>query len=59
VVLGRKHRKKEIGEAANLILYNAEFRPEKTVTHLRVTLDDHLKWKEHIQKLRGKWFALQ
>ena len=28
-----------------------------SVTHLRITLDDQLKWQEHIQKLRGKCFA--
>ena len=57
--LGQKAQEKGDWWAANLVLYNAEFRPEKTVTHLRVTLDDQLKWKEHIQKLRGKCFALQ
>jgi len=56
IVLGRKHRRKEIGEA-KLVLHNAEFQPEKTVTHLGVTLDGQLKWQEHIQKLRGKCFA--
>jgi len=56
MVLGRKHRRKEIDEA-KLVLHNTEFQPEKTVTHLGVTLDDQLKWQEHIQKLRGKCFA--
>jgi len=37
MVLGRKHRRKEIDEA-KLVLHNTEFQPEKTVTHLGVTL---------------------
>ena len=32
MVLGRKHRRKEIYEA-KLVLHNTEFQPEKTVTH--------------------------
>ena len=56
IVLGRKHRSKEIGEA-KLVLHCAEFQPEKTATHLGFTLDDKLKWQEHIQKLRGKCFS--
>ena len=42
---------------AKLVLHNTEFQPEKTVIHLGVTLDNQLKWQEHIQKLRGKRFA--
>ena len=58
MVLGRKYRRKEIDEAKP-VLHNTLFQPEKTVTHLGITLDDQLKWQEHIQKLRGNLNALQ
>ena len=54
MVLSRKQRK--ICET-KLVLDNAEIQPEETITYLGVTLDNQLKWKEHVKKLRGKCFA--
>ena len=56
MVFGRKHRKREISET-KLVLNNVELHPEQSVVYLGVTLDDQLKWNDHIMKLRSKCFG--
>ena len=36
---------------------NAEVQLEETITYLWVTLDNQLKWKEHVKKLGGNCIA--
>ena len=55
MVFGRKHRKNEIS-GTKLVLNNVELQPEQSVVYLGVTLDDQLKWDDHVTKLRSKCF---
>ena len=57
MVFGRKHRKNKIS-GTKLVLNNIELQPEQSVVYLGVTLDDQLKWDDHVTKLRsvlGAW----
>ena len=56
MVFGRKHRKREIS-GTKLVLNNVEVHPEQSVVYLGVTLDDQLKWNDHIMKPRSKSFG--
>ena len=56
MIFGRKHRKNEIS-GTKLVLNNTELQPEQSVVYLGVTLDDQLKWDDHITKLRSKCFG--
>ena len=56
MVFGRKHRKNEIS-GTKLVLNNIELQPEQSVVYLGVTLDDQLKWDDHVTKLRSKCFG--
>ena len=56
MVFGRKHRKKEIS-GTKRVLNNLELQPEQSVVYLGVTLDDQLKWDDHVMKLRSKCFG--
>ena len=58
MVFGRKHRKNEIS-GTKLVLNNIELQPEQSVVYLGVTLDDQLKWDDHVMKLRSKCFGGQ
>ena len=40
-----------------LVLNNIELQPEQSVVYLGVTLDDQLKWDDHVTKLRSKCFG--
>ena len=56
MVFGRKHRKREISET-KLVLNNIELHPEQSVVYLGMTLDEQLKWNDHIMKPRSKSFG--
>ena len=53
MVLNRKHRQKEVEELT--VLHREEcIRSKHEVKYLGVVVDEDLKWKKHIQKVRKK-----
>ena len=52
MVFGRKQISR-----TKLVLNNVELQPEQSVVYLGVTLDDQLKWDDHVTKLRSKCFG--
>ena len=56
MLAGRRRRDKEIS-MARFALCDEELQPQAVTTSLGVAIDSQLTWREHVKKMRQKFFV--